>query len=90
MVAPKRLRQFKCYDKFIEIPDLNCYLDVGNIREKIRYELEDDLVVCYCASMMTNVLIHDFKDENITQIDCGSVFEPYIGHANRTTHHYSS
>lgn len=36
-------------------------------------------VILYCAGMMSNVLIDDFKDAGVTQIDIGSAFDPLCG-----------
>lgn len=86
LVAPERLKQLKIWNKFISIPDVNCWLNYELIKKEISLALEKDIVVLYCASMMSNILIDDFSKEEITQIDCGSIFEPYIGFANRTYH----
>jgi len=80
------------YDAFIEIPEKDCWLEFDNIYKKIMaiQALEEkDIIFLYCASMMSNVLI----DKNwgadldgVTQIDCGSVFDPYVGVHSRTYH----
>jgi hypothetical protein len=50
---------------------------------------EADVVIIYCAGMMAGVLIDRMFDEfglSITQIDAGSVLDPYAGNATRKYH----
>jgi len=86
LVAPDRLKALSIWNQFISISQTNCWNDYELVKKEISLAIKKDSVVLYCASMMTNVLIDDFKNEDITQIDCGSIFEPYIGIANRTYH----
>jgi len=76
-----------CFD----IPLNNCW----NIHEGLLHELSEYIgmqrppVILYCASMMSKVLIHKINQmfgDTITQIDCGSVFDPYAGYATRRYH----
>ncbi len=90
MVAPDRLRNIKEFkwNKFIEVPLVNCWNDADSIYKEIVKANPND-VILYCASMMSNVLmdkVYALFGDTITQIDCGSVFEPYIGIANRVYH----
>lgn len=96
-VAPKRLEGLKDvfpevfgYYKHILIPDVNCWSEYEHVKQSIRRSIhKKDMVILYCASMMTKVLIDNIFEqhlETITQIDCGSVFEPYVGVSNRTYH----
>jgi hypothetical protein len=86
LVAPNRLKKLDIWNQFISVPEKDCWLSYELIKKEIQLQIKKDIVILYCASMMSNVLIDHFSSEDITQIDCGSVFEPFIGHANRTYH----
>ena len=91
VIGPKRLIKLLNYFDFdlIVVPDVNCWGANQKIEREIRKEIADDKVLLYSASMMSNVLIDRiWKDygDSITQIDCGSVWEPYVGHFNRSYH----
>lgn len=76
-------------DTFIEIPEVDCYLVKQNIVDNLKSHIKENDLVLYCASMTTNVIIdeiYSFFKDSITQIDCGSVFEPYIGNNTRRYH----
>jgi hypothetical protein len=85
IVGPEHLRPL--YLKMITIPSVNCWLEYATTKEKIARTLKDDDVLLLCASMMSEVLIHDFKNAKCTIIDCGSVFDPYVGKLSRSYHH---
>jgi hypothetical protein len=85
--------------KSVVIPEKDCW----NKWLDIQYEIDEAIksathinvmpVILYCASMMSNVLIDKTYtyckavDIGITQIDCGSVFDPYCGRNTRSYHH---
>lgn len=71
--------------KFIEVPRKNCWLAYNETRELIRESLADNIVILYATSMMANVLVHDFYGQ-ATNIDIGSVLDPYVGVLSRTYH----
>lgn len=71
----------------IVIPQINCWLHYEKIKEQLSFHLKEDAVVLLCASMMSEVLISDFKDYNCTMIDAGSVFDPYANVYSRKYHH---
>jgi len=74
----------KYYD-FVSIPDKNCWLSYPSVRERLLRNIIPHTVILYCASMMSNVLIDDlYGMEYTTQIDCGSVFDPYAGRNSRS------
>lgn len=80
--------------RHIRIPDINCWLQYDEVREMISYCLSYRYldssrrpVFLLCASMMSEVLIHDFRHADATFIDCGSVFDPYYGKLSRSYHH---
>lgn len=87
LVGPKHLDVLG-FD-MVTIPDLNCWLSYGQISDliKLRLRVEINAVVLLCASMMSEVLISDFKDSPHTFIDMGSALSPYAGVNNRSYHH---
>jgi len=81
---------FRVKDSII-IPEKNCWLEyplssieINRAISAILWEGENP-VVCYCASMMTKVLVDDFSDR-CTNIDLGSLIDPYVGRITRTHH----
>lgn len=73
-------------DALIEIPTKDCWKSFSSIKRQIGELIEGGELVLYCASMMSEILIDEFKDCMITQIDCGSVFDPYVGIKSRSYH----
>lgn len=75
----------------IIIPVENCWLKYKEILDDIQKYIQtnEDAIVLYSASMMANVLIdviYNQYGKTITQIDTGSVFDPYIGVQSRSYH----
>ncbi len=87
MVGPEKLRDhalFLC--AYVCIPDVNCWLEYERIhKEVLEMIFHKDVVVVYCASMMANVLIDDFSSL-CTNIDLGSLIDPYMGFMTRSHH----
>lgn len=82
------------YDRFVEIPERNCWLEYESIKADILTTVDypdkkggADCIILYCASMMANVLINDLHSPNYTQIDVGSFLDPYVGRMTRRYHH---
>lgn len=76
-------------DEHIRVPILDAWMD----RERVLAECLDamaanrDRVFVFCASMMSNWLIHVLwyaSDHRSTLIDAGSVFDPWAGRLRRT------
>jgi hypothetical protein len=87
LVGPKHLEGMRATQ--IVIPDVNCwetYVETASLIQKC-LDITSNPVFLLCASMMSEVIIHDFKDTDATFIDCGSVFSPYFGVKNRSYHH---
>lgn len=86
IVGPEHLE--KIWTDVIVIPDLNCWNEYTEIKRILRSRLKDERnwVVLLCASMMSEVLINDFKNSPHTFIDMGSVLSPYAGVKNRRYH----
>ena len=85
IVGPNHLKPLHC-DMFIEVPRRNCWMEYDKIKKDIERVVLPDDVVLYSCSMMAGVLIHDMYSEDITQIDTGSVFDPYCGVKSRRYH----
>lgn len=72
----------------VPVPSQNCYLQKRAIRQVI-----DDVIAQYCPTvvgfscgMLANILIDDLFErhgDNLTLIDFGSVFDPYVGRISR-------
>lgn len=86
LVGNDTLKKLDIYDEFILIPEKDCWQSFIEIKRAIGETIEGNDIVLYCASMMSEVLIDEFKHCNITQIDCGSVFDPYVGRKTRSYH----
>src|SRR5690606_1253192 len=72
------------------LPYMNCWERFGAVRNWIINESVkfDNPVVLLCASMMSEVLIDEFKNcDNMTMIDMGSVLDPFVGVKSRRYHH---
>ena len=90
-VAPERLKKIamKIGRGMVRVPLIDCWKWYRQIYTDICDLIEKDTVILYCAGMTSNVLIHhiwnDYKD-TVSQIDCGSVFDPYCGLKTRQYH----
>lgn len=88
LIGPIHLTQFAHKNKWAiyTIYSKNCWM---NYKEKLELlqTLKDNVVVLLCASMMSEVLIDELKQREITMIDCGSVFDPHVGIFSRRYHH---
>lgn len=88
LVGPEHLKaivQKEGWEQIV-IPSKNCWEEYENIKKQIEEKISEDLVILYCASMTSEVLIDDFAGQ-ATQIDMGSVLDPYAGLKTRTYHH---
>lgn len=88
LVGPAHLSHFfNCVH--LVIPSVNCWSEYENVKRQIAFHVEgvNNAVVLLAASMMSEVLIDDFRDEPHTFIDVGSVFDPYAGVKSRRYHH---
>jgi len=77
------------FDSMILIPDENCWIQHENIKRNLSEWIEENEngIIFLCASMMSEVLISDFRNANVTMIDAGSVFDPYVNVKSRNYHH---
>lgn len=86
LVGPKHLREFRIYDEFIEVPLRNAWKDYFCILQQLKWTIGEGDIVLYCCGMMAEVLIWDMYKDYYTQIDCGSLFDPYVGVMSRQYH----
>lgn len=86
-VGPSHLT--KMFDAIILIDDKNCWLDYEDTKKTLGTWIDSykNGIIFLCASMMSEVLIKDFEDAEVTIIDAGSVFDPYVGKNSRKYHH---
>lgn len=85
LVGPEYLKKIKIHNHII-IPRDRAWLEGDKIKEKIVNRLEDDIVVMYCVSFISRIWLDELSSENITQLDIGSVFDPYCDYNCRTYH----
>lgn len=78
-VGNKNLRELRITPFFVEIPKLNCWLDRERILYDIKKLIKKDCVIIYSAGMPTKWFIDQLYSKDITQLDCGSVFDFYAG-----------
>lgn len=87
LVGPKHLSKLGASQ--IIIPDTNCWLYYDQIKVLLNKTVNEfiDCVVLLCASMMSEILIEDFKNSGHTFIDMGSALDPHVGVKSRRYHH---
>jgi len=92
VVGPSHLRKANMFKyQFVETPDI----DVWNVLDKIEKNLlnvvdvEKEPVILYSCSVAAKIIIdrmYNIFKEKITQIDTGSLLDPYVGMNSRTYH----
>lgn len=87
LVGPGELMDKMNFNAYVLIPGLNCWNNYEGIMYRLKREIKPNDVVLLCASMMSEVIIHELRNERITIIDCGSVLSPYAGIKNRSYHY---
>lgn len=75
-------------DEFVDVPAKNAFLKMDDTIDKIFlvFKRARADVILYCAGMMSGVIMHMFHawgKGQLTQIDCGSMFDPYYGNISR-------
>jgi hypothetical protein len=77
-------------DKFefkkIPVSPINCWLEYEKTKKELSGQIRSVDIVLYSACMLSKVLIDDFNHIDVTQIDMGSVFDPYVGICSRGYH----
>ena len=71
------------YHDFIEVRKKDCYYDKDMVVERVNNS--DGEIFLYCASRMSVPAIYAVEKEG-WHIDCGSLFDPYIGKNSRRYH----
>ena len=88
LVGPKHLYPLVKKEGWytVPVPDKNAWLEYDTIHENIKALLPlKEWVVLYCCGMSAGIYIDDFQGL-ATQIDCGSIFDPYVGVHSRSYH----
>ena len=87
LVGPPHVHDQKLFtvDQNVIIPEQNCWLDGERINDEIIANADGSTVICWCASMASKVWI-DFWSPYATNIDMGSLIDPYVGKPSRTHH----
>jgi len=87
LVGPTHLARLAGLNEWglVAIPAKDCWKDYEHIKGVLEKLIEPDTVVMYCCSMMSGILIDDFHGQ-ATQIDMGSVLDPYAGKQSRLYH----
>ncbi len=92
LIAPEYLADIDLYfhwEEHILVPDVDCWMGYDRLLAVLKtMALDSNQIFLFCASMMTNVLIDDLYklNRNNTYIDCGSIFDVYVGKQTRTYH----
>jgi hypothetical protein len=75
---------------FVRVESKNAWLKHATVEKHLYRTIKRSTTILYCAGMMSKVLIshyHRWKPKiNLMQIDCGSVFDPYVGVCSRRYH----
>ncbi len=71
-------QEYYVWDKIDEIEN--------NIKEYLKENIDKNPVFLYSCSIAAKILIHKFRDQQITQIDTGSLLDPYVGMNSRSYH----
>ena len=83
------LKLAKINARLVTIPLNNCWQAYAETKKVLFSTIKPNDVLLYCASMMSEVLIDDMWNRfnnTITQVDCGSLFDPYVGRKTRIYH----
>jgi hypothetical protein len=90
LIGPSYLKNLSLFEfTHIEVPDMYVWKHIEEITQEIRKTIKKDVVILYSCSIMSNVLIDVFFKEfgvAITQIDTGSLWDPYAGVNSRSYH----
>lgn len=96
VVGPKHIAKINFKEwNFVFVPYNNCWSEYNSIKRELYLAMnhintlnKESIVVLFCASMMSEVLIDDFSYLDYhTFIDIGSAFDPYAGVKSRGYHH---
>lgn len=86
-VGNANLRKLDLASRFIEVPVLNCWDNRGLIMREILATINKGDIIIYSCGMPAKVFMNEFYNiygNQITQIDCGSVWDYYSGINSRS------
>jgi hypothetical protein len=97
-VGPSRLEKLDGtvfdIETFVDVPIKNCYLKKREIELELMQAIgllrdrgDEDIVILFSAGMLTKVIVDVFFSiyaNMITMIDCGSMFDIYVGEVTRS------
>jgi hypothetical protein len=90
LVGPEHLRPLSEQRGWAHLPisSRDCWSEYEDVLVCLRDSIGPGIVVLFCASMMTNVLIDDLHRgaPRITYVDVGSAFDPLCGVNSRVYH----
>ena len=84
MVGPKHLHSLGF--KMVYVPLKNAWTKYEALKAIVKSHIEPGCVVLYSCGMMAEVFINELYSTKFTQIDTGSVFDPYCGVRSRRYH----
>ena len=87
IVGPTHLKKLCLADHFITVGKRNAWRQFDETLKAIKKIVHRNDVILYSCGMMAEVLIHAVYSDSITQIDTGSVFDPYVGVKSREYHY---
>lgn len=86
-VGNEHLKKLNISDKYVTVPELNCWLSKDEILSEILKSVKRGCVILYSSGMPTKYFINEVNKlwgDEISQLDCGSVFDYYAGRISRT------
>ncbi len=88
LVGPQHLSSLDFTYAHVLMPDRDCWLQHKTTLLAIKARHKPGDVWVLCASMSSVVIIYDLVDEleDVTFLDAGSLFEPYVGRVTRAYH----
>ena len=87
LVGPPHVHEQKLFKvrQNVTIPEKNCWLDGERINNEISVDADGHTVICWCASMAATVWI-DAWSKYASNLDMGSLIDPYVGRITRSHH----
>lgn len=92
LIGPEYLKNIKEINisQHIITEEYYVWEKIDTLEEQIIKYLSNNIdkrpVLLYSCSIAAKILIHKFKDKEITQIDTGSLLDPYVGMNSRSYH----
>jgi len=92
IIGPEYLSEIKEFNirHHIITPEYFVWNNIDELEFKINDYLKENgdqnLILLYSCSIAAKILIHKFREQKITQIDTGSLLDPYVGVNSRGYH----